>query len=231
MERAKAADVQRVALGRTAAGKPPPCWLRDAAKGQTYLPECTADGCAEYPTLELAAGACEVLAEWGAGCAGVTARGALRSFQTRASAAARRSPHADEKAWLRRPCAVEIDPDDACAVCGALVHQVAKVIGSKRWTEVEVVDALEGACAPLRRRSDDLGRACDGFVDKHGAEEIEAAMLRAPGDAKAVCVGAAAVCAAGAEVPTGEAPGPAEAPAEMATTTKGRKTKRRKAKE
>ena len=95
-----------------------------------------------------------------------------------------------------------------------------------------MVDALEGACAPLRRRSDDLGRACDGFVDKHGAEEIEAAMLRAPGDAKAVCVGAAAVCAAGAEVPTGEAPGPAEAPAEKAKTkTKGRKTKVRRAKE
>ena len=95
-----------------------------------------------------------------------------------------------------------------------------------------MVDALERACAPLRRRSDDLGRACDGFVDKHGAEEIEAAMLRAKGDAKAVCVGAAAVCAAGAEVPTGEAPGPAEAPAEKAKTkTKGRKTKGRTAKE
>ena len=73
----------------------------------------------------------------------------------------------------------------------------------KRWVEQQTAEIqrrivprdfffFEGACAPLRRRSDDLGRACDGFVDKHGAEEIEAAMLRAPGDAKAVCVGAAA---------------------------------------
>ena len=88
-----------------------------------------------------------------------------------------------------------------------------------------MVDALERACAPLRRRSDDLGRACDGFVDKHGAEEIEAAMLSAQGDAKVV--GAAPPpCSAGAEVPTGEAPAPAEAPAEkVKMKTKGRKMK------
>ena len=88
-----------------------------------------------------------------------------------------------------------------------------------------MVDALEGACAPLRRRSDDLGRACDGFVDKHGAEEIEAAMLRAPGDAKAVCVGAAAG-SRGRRSADGRGAGAGGAPAEKAKPkTKGKKTR------
>lgn len=183
------------------------CWAARASLGRPgrYLPECTADGCYDHGSLELAVAVCDAL---GDSCGGVTVDEASSTYQTRAGRRFRRGPPA-ETSFLKRRCDGGVggradhdsapDFENPCVVCRAIMHDVLHEIGSRRRSEAEVIAALESTCARVSAAKNhahdqvhQVRMACDVLLDKHG-EALETALQR-PGDDGTICSTIMAEC-------------------------------------
>ena len=125
----------------------------------------------------------------------------------------RRSPGGREDSWLKRRCAAD-EPsrsgetwqperattrEERCALtaraCPLVVANVQAVLGSRRRSEVEVLEAMEGACGRLggaRSQGGDTRNGwCEALVGEHG-EAMEEALREEKGgsDPVRLCAGA-----------------------------------------